>query len=79
MSFLDKVRMRGKIIVAPVFQNEVAFSAEDRVFPFENLVRQGADSFQLIWRIGENEVESAVADIQEIENIAVDGTDFLQT
>ena len=75
MSFLDKVRMRGKIIVAPVFQDEVSFSTEDRVFPLENLVGKACNSFQLIRRIGENEVESAIADVQEIEDIAVNSTD----
>ena len=79
MPLLYKMWMGGKIIVCPVLQDKISLAAQDRVFPVENLVRKGIYALQFVWRIGENEIESAVADIQEIENVTVDGTDFLQS
>ena len=78
MPLLYKVGMGGKIIVCTMLQDKITLAAEDRVLPVENLVRERVNALKLVWRIGENEVELAGADFQEIEDVAVDCADFFQ-
>ena len=78
MPLLFKMRMGGKIIVCPVLQDEVSLAAQNRVLAVENLVRECVYALQLVRWVRKDEIELAAADFQEIEDIAVDGTDFLQ-
>ena len=78
MPFFNKMRMLGKIIFPAVFQDKVPLAAQDGLFSVKNLVRKGIQAFQLIWWICKYEVKSTVAELQEVEHVAVDRPDFFQ-
>ena len=78
MPFFNKMRMLGKIIFPAVFQDKVPLAAQDGLFSVKNLVRNCVQAFQLIWWICKYEVKSTVAELQEVEHVAVDRPDFFQ-
>ena len=67
--FLDEGRMVREIVFLRMFQNKIAAGEEN--ISGKNLVRQGGKALEGIGRVSKNDIVSAGAKVQEVEDIAM--------